>query len=267
MAQTCSFCGSMGHNSKTCVTYIKSTLVSPGFKLFGVQLDTSVAATSSMKKSCSVGCFSPSSSLSSPTLPKFSLQRNSLDLSTGYLSDDLIGHPRSRKKGVSWTEDEHRKFLAGLEKLGKGDWRGISKHFVPSRTPTQVASHAQKYFLRLNKLNKKRERQSLFSLQTEIIEKGNSNDPRNVHDCITNISETIWLKYANQYYADAFAGKTNYLHSPMSNLLLARWLYNSSGLSANPNSKYHLKPTIVEAEPSLELTLADPKQVQKKYRG
>jgi SHAQKYF class myb-like DNA-binding protein len=50
--------------------------------------------------------------------------------------------------GVPWTEEEHRRFLLGLQKLGKGDWRGISHNFVVSRTPTQVASHAQKYFIR-----------------------------------------------------------------------------------------------------------------------
>ena len=43
-----------------------------------------------------------------------------------------------------------RLFLLGLDKFGKGDWRSISRNFVISRTPTQVASHAQKYFIRLN---------------------------------------------------------------------------------------------------------------------
>lgn len=36
----------------------------------------------------------------------------------------------------------------GLVKYGKGDWRNISRNFVVTKTPTQVASHAQKYFIR-----------------------------------------------------------------------------------------------------------------------
>lgn len=42
-----------------------------------------------------------------------------------------------------------------MAKFGKGDWRSISRAFVVSRTPTQVASHAQKYFIRLNSSSKK----------------------------------------------------------------------------------------------------------------
>ncbi len=40
-------------------------------------------------------------------------------------------------------------FLEGLNAFGKGQWKQISKYYVPSRTPTQVASHAQKHFLRV----------------------------------------------------------------------------------------------------------------------
>ena len=50
--------------------------------------------------------------------------------------------------------------MLGLSKFGKGDWRSISRNFVLSRTPTQVASHAQKYFIRLNSLSKKDKRRS-----------------------------------------------------------------------------------------------------------
>ncbi|CAL0313167.1 unnamed protein product [Lupinus luteus] len=71
---------------------------------------------------------------------------------------------QERRKGIAWTEEEHRLFLLGLEKYGKGDWRSISRNFVVTRTPTQVASHAQKYFIRLNSMNKDRRRSSIHDI-------------------------------------------------------------------------------------------------------
>ncbi|KAH7566156.1 hypothetical protein JRO89_XS08G0107600 [Xanthoceras sorbifolium] len=59
------------------------------------------------------------------------------------------GAKRPRKRGITWTSEEHELFLIGLEKYGKGDWRSISRNCVVTRTPAQVASHAQKYFIRL----------------------------------------------------------------------------------------------------------------------
>ncbi|CAI5530393.1 unnamed protein product, partial [Closterium sp. Naga37s-1] len=78
-------------------------------------------------------------------------------------------HAKERKKGIPWTEEEHRLFLVGLCKLGKGDWRGIARSFVVTRTPTQVASHAQKYFNRQNNHNKRKRRSSLFDINTDSI--------------------------------------------------------------------------------------------------
>ena len=72
--------------------------------------------------------------------------------------------------GIPWTEEEHKLFLLGLEKVGKGDWRGISRNFVKTRTPTQVASHAQKYFIRKSNLNRRgRRRSSLFDITTDSV--------------------------------------------------------------------------------------------------
>jgi len=57
-----------------------------------------------------------------------------------------------------------RLFLLGLKKYGKGDWRNISRNFVQTRTPTQVASHAQKYFIRLNSGGKDKRRSSIHDI-------------------------------------------------------------------------------------------------------
>ena len=71
--------------------------------------------------------------------------------------------------GTPWTEEEHRMFLMGLQKLGKGDWRGIARNFVFSRTPTQVASHAQKYFIRQSNFSRRKRRSSLFDLVPDEV--------------------------------------------------------------------------------------------------
>ncbi|XP_030524275.1 transcription factor DIVARICATA-like [Rhodamnia argentea] len=73
---------------------------------------------------------------------------------------------QERKKGVPWTEEEHKLFLMGLKKYGKGDWRNISRNFVGTRTPTQVASHAQKYFIRQLSGGKDKRRASIHDITT-----------------------------------------------------------------------------------------------------
>lgn len=90
------------------------------------------------------------------------------ELRTSQISFGKSGKEKDgeRKKGTPWTEEEHRLFLIGLQRYGKGDWRSISRNVVVSRTPTQVASHAQKYFLRQNSMKKERKRSSIHDITT-----------------------------------------------------------------------------------------------------
>lgn len=166
-------------------TYVK------GFMLFGVRMMEGAAATG--------GSFRKSASMNNLALLDMEQQHQDHS-NTGYASDDVV-HPSARSRerkrgiiylyithftcivflfsfhnsnfccslGVPWTEEEHKLFLLGLQKVGKGDWRGISRNFVKTRTPTQVASHAQKYFLRRNNNNRRRRRSSLFDITTDTV--------------------------------------------------------------------------------------------------
>lgn len=65
----------------------------------------------------------------------------------------------------------------GLKKYGKGDWRNISRNFVITRTPTQVASHAQKYFIRQLSGGKDKRRASIHDITTVNLNKNQTHSP------------------------------------------------------------------------------------------
>ena len=50
-----------------------------------------------------------------------------------------------------WTRDEHYRFLEALKHFGK-EWKYVQQH-VSTRSSTQVRSHAQKFFAKLEKKN------------------------------------------------------------------------------------------------------------------
>ena len=47
-----------------------------------------------------------------------------------------------------WSAPEHQRFLEGLKLHGRKNLKAISE-YVKTRTPVQVKTHAQKYFLKL----------------------------------------------------------------------------------------------------------------------
>ncbi|KAH0762591.1 hypothetical protein KY290_018664 [Solanum tuberosum] len=171
----CSQSGNDGHNSFTCAGESSPAAVSVGgeIMLFGVRVKVDP-----MRKSVSLNNLSqyeqPNSNDNNNSNSGNNNDSSKVAADEGYASaDDAVPHHsgsgRERKRGVPWTEEEHKLFLLGLQKVGKGDWRGISRNFVKTRTPTQVASHAQKYFLRRTNLNRRRRRSSLFDITTDSV--------------------------------------------------------------------------------------------------
>ncbi|OAY69594.1 Transcription factor MYB1R1, partial [Ananas comosus] len=130
----CSQCGHNGHNARTCP--------GRGVRLFGVRI-----AEGSIRKSVSMGNISHYAAAIGGASPgdggAAAAAAAAAECGDGYASEGFeagnASARRERKKGVAWTEEEHRMFLVGLHKLGKGDWRGISRNFVITRTPTQPA--------------------------------------------------------------------------------------------------------------------------------
>ncbi|XP_015057416.1 probable transcription factor At5g61620 [Solanum pennellii] len=167
---------------------------------------------------------------------------------------DFLGK-KMIKKGNRWTEDEQRAFLKGLDFHGKGNWTNIAKDFVPSRTPTQVASHAQKYFVRLldansisNERKKKRKKSSVFDVRIEktedtdqaMVPLGNNQETHNVPNYMMKSVPTVMpLTWVYIYpYSDHYAStsiSTTTFDKPISGIS------SSSSSSSDEDDNLELK--------------------------
>ena len=93
-----------------------------------------------------------SSSSSSKHAPNSTSSSNSAESSTA-------GTKKSRKPYTitkpreSWTKEEHNQFLDAL-KLYERDWKQIGQ-LIPTKSIIQIRSHAQKYFIKMNKMGLK----------------------------------------------------------------------------------------------------------------
>ncbi|KAH0746015.1 hypothetical protein KY285_007672 [Solanum tuberosum] len=160
---------------------------------------------------------------------------------------------RRIKKGNPWTEDEQKAFLKGLDFHGKGNWAKIAMDFVPSRTSTQVASHAQKYFMRLLDANERkyRKKSSVFDLRLDqledthdaIVPLGNDQESHNVPSVVPNyymMKRVLPLNWVYMY---------PYYHHDNASTSASATTFNKplSGISSSSNSS--------SKENNLELTL------------
>ncbi|XP_074344524.1 transcription factor DIVARICATA-like [Apium graveolens] len=78
--------------------------------------------------------------------------------------EDSMVEEKAKEQAEQYTT-RPRWFMRGLEICGKGDWRNIAKYFVPSTTPSQVASHGQKFLKRAEKEDTEKRRTTINDIQ------------------------------------------------------------------------------------------------------
>ncbi|CAN1267557.1 Protein REVEILLE 6 [Linum perenne] len=88
-----------------------------------------------------------------PGLGPFATSPTTAAAASNSSADDLSKKVRKpytiTKSRESWTEPEHDKFLEALQLFDR-DWKKIEA-FIGSKTVIQIRSHAQKYFLKVQK--------------------------------------------------------------------------------------------------------------------
>jgi len=110
----------------------------------------------------------------------------------------------------------HRLFLLGLKKYGKGDWRNISRNFVITRTPTQVASHAQKYFIRQLSGGKDKRRASIHDITTvNLTETSRTSSEDSKRS--TSPQQSVMLSHQQQPISSAASSGVNFQWRNQSN--------------------------------------------------
>ena len=90
---------------------------------------------------------------SEPVAAPIQKKNTNLTVSKGLIRGESASEKANTAKRTGrWTREEHFRFLEALKLFGK-EWKRVQMH-VGTRSSTQARSHAQKFFVKLEKKNK-----------------------------------------------------------------------------------------------------------------
>ncbi|KAK6141043.1 hypothetical protein DH2020_025224 [Rehmannia glutinosa] len=125
------------------------------------------------------------------------------------------------KSRESWSEQEHEKFLEALHLFDR-DWKKIEA-FVGSKTVIQIRSHAQKYFLKVQK-NGKSEHVPPPRPKRKAAHPYPQKAPKNVASQATGPLPTSAARLERGYAVGSDSLST--YRNPISSAPLSSWTYN-----------------------------------------
>lgn len=145
--------------------------------------------------------------------------------------------PPKRQYKHGWSKDEHFLFLGGLEQHGRGSWKQIAS-VVKTRTPTQVQSHAQKYFQRQKQCDKNKRSIHDLSLEhpemQEIAKKFKTAHPRppipnlSLGDNLPTVGDHASFKAQGMHISSPSLGLNHHAALINSGAVIGRTLPNDS---------------------------------------
>ena len=107
--------------------------------------------------------------------------------------DTGISHSNEKGSAGRWTEEEHRLFVEAIQKHGK-NWKMIEK-MVQSRSPTQLRSHAQKFFIKIMQIYNTSDPINYIKENADSLNLVSNSSNEKVERKQTEIEDAIKMKY------------------------------------------------------------------------